>query len=157
MAELESAAVDVHIQCPMKERVIYTAIVIASPVEVTLWAVMSGVPLLSGLIAAAIVEVFLLPLMITAYRFEVRVDGHEILHREVFTRRIPLERVEQIRVAHETRRGMGWPVEHTKIEVLGNGTRILVSWRSGRMTPLLRFLEQQFPHRVEGTESLPDA
>lgn len=155
-AEPESATAEVHIRCPWAERVIDTAVFVASPVAVTWGAVASGVPVLHGVIASAIVAVFLLPLMITAYRFEVRVDGHEIFHREFVTRHIRLDHVERIRVASETRGGIGWPMKHTKIEILGDGTRILVSWRRNRMAPLRRFLEEQFPDKVEDAKSLPD-
>lgn len=157
MGETESATADVYLQFSMTERLIYTAVVVAFPVAVTLWAVMSGVPLLHGVIGSAVFEVFLLPFLIIAYRFEVRADSHEIFHREIVTRRIPLEHVERIRVAYEARPALGWPVKRTKIEILGNGTRIVVGWRRGRMVPLLHFLEHQFPHRVKYAESLPDA
>jgi hypothetical protein len=157
MGELASATADVHIRFPVTERLIYTAVAVAFPVAVTSCAVMSGVPLLHGVIGSAVFEVFLLPFVIIAYRFEVRADSHEIFHREIVTRRIPLEHVERIRVAYEAQLALGWPVKRTKIEVLGNGTRILVGWRRSRMVPLLRFLEQQFSHEVEYTGSLPDA
>jgi hypothetical protein len=140
----------------MAERVIYTAIALACPVVVASWGVMSGVPLIHSLMGSAVLEVFLLPFMITAYRFEVRADSHEVFHREIVTRRIPLEHVERIRVASETRSTLGFPVHHTKLEIIGNSTRILIAWRRSRMAPLLRFLERQLPHKVEYTDSLPD-
>jgi hypothetical protein len=155
-AELESTTADVHLRQSAFLRVVWTVMAVALPFGVMWYAVASGVPLLHGLIASGLIEACVLPFAILAYRFEVRADRHAIFHREIVTRRIPLEHVERIRVASGTERGGIWPIERTKVEILGNGTRILVGWRSKRMAPLLDFLEQRFPHLLEDTDALPD-
>lgn len=156
-AESESATTTVvHLRQSLAMRLICTAVAVACPIAVILGAVMSGVPLPHGVIAAGLLEVFIIPYTILVYRFEVRVDQDAIVHREIVTRRIPLERIERIRVAHEAQPALGWLVKRTKIEILGDGARIMVAWRRRSMAPLLRFLEERFPHKIEDADSLPD-
>jgi hypothetical protein len=138
-------------------RIMWTAIAVACPFAVIWYAVATGVPLQHGVIASGLLELCILPFTILVYRFEVRADRDGILHRGFVTRRIALEHVERVRVASEIERMGFLPFKRTKIEVLGNGTRILVGWRSKPMTPLLDFLEQRFPDKLEVTNSLPDA
>ncbi len=157
MVELEPAAATVHIRATISERVIFTALAAACPIALPQLAVMSGVPLVHAVIGGLGVGAIPLAYTIFAYRFEVRADCREVFHRgEFVTRRIPLEQIERIRVASETERGGFWPYGRTKIEILGNGTRILVACRSTRCIQFLDFLEQRFPLLIEDANSLPD-
>ncbi|MEQ8844175.1 MAG: hypothetical protein RIB58_04905 [Phycisphaerales bacterium] len=157
MAELEPSAAAVHIRSTIAERVIFTALAVAFPIAVPWLAIMNGVAPVHGVIGGLVVGAIPLAYTILAYRFEVRADCREVFHRgEFVTRRIPLEQIERIRVASETERGGFWSYERTKIEILGNGTRILIACRSNRLIPFVDFLERRFPHLIEDANSLPD-
>ncbi|GAB4547147.1 MAG: hypothetical protein Tsb0013_06640 [Phycisphaerales bacterium] len=147
---------EVSLRCPLVERMAWAALVVVGPAGVLLLAALTGVPMVQGVIGAAIIGVFVLPFAVLAHRFSVRADNREIVHREFVTRRIPLDRIERIRIAGETKYGIGWPMQHTKIEIIGDDARILVAWRKGRMEPLLRFLEARLPQRIEDADTLPD-
>jgi hypothetical protein len=103
MAEMEAAAAEVRIRSSLAERVIFTTLAVVCPIAVPWLAVLSGVPLIHGVIGGLVLGAIPLAYTSLAYRFEVRADCREVFHRgELVTRRIPLEQIERIRIASET-------------------------------------------------------
>jgi hypothetical protein len=135
------------------ERGIFLSLAIAVPITIGLGlALVEDRPDTFDLIFMGVYELVFIWFAVMAFRFKVRVDEKGIFHREIVKRRIALEDVERVRIARETK---GLVVNHTKVEIIGGGTRILVGWRSGKMAPLVEFLTTEFSDKIEEVKSLP--
>ena len=138
-------------------RVMWTVIAVASPFGAVWYAASSGVSWQSGVLASMLLELIAVPMTVLAHRSEFRADQDQILTRGFVTRRIPVEHIEQILFAYETEYGGFLPFRRTKIEIIGDGARLLYFGPSNRVKPILDYLERRFPHLVEQADSLPDA